>query len=95
MVTINKSFTYSGYFCSTSSSPPLVRGASNDSTDIVSEFHAEAPQATANEELAQGIYMAARAGFEPATFRQKAPNLSVSYHAQNMAQGYIILREQS
>ena len=37
----------------------------------MSEFHAEAPQATANEGLAQGPYVAARAGFEPATLRSK------------------------
>src|SRR6218665_1425950 len=37
--------------------------------DTVSEFHAEAPQATASEELAQGIYVVARAGFEPTTLR--------------------------
>ena len=30
------------------------------------EFHAEVPQATASEGRAQGSYMAARAGFEPA-----------------------------
>jgi len=42
----------------------------------VSEFHAEAPQATASERLAQGPYVAAREssreGFEPATLRTKA-----------------------
>src|SRR6218665_295299 len=32
-------------------------------------LHAETLQATASEGLAQGLYMAARAGFEPATFR--------------------------
>ena len=37
----------------------------------VSEFHAKAPQATANEGLAQGPYVAARAGFEPTTFQTK------------------------
>ena len=37
--------------------------------DTVSEFHTEAPQAT--ERLAQGPYMAARAGFEPTTLRMK------------------------
>ena len=31
------------------------------------EFHAEAPQATAIEGLAQGPYVAAGGGFEPAT----------------------------
>ena|SRR6218665_2499615 len=32
-------------------------------TDIVPEFHAEAPQATVSEGLAQGPYVAARAGY--------------------------------
>ena len=35
------------------------------------EFHAEAPQATASLGLAQGPYVAARAGFEPTTLRSK------------------------
>jgi len=39
--------------------------------DTVSEFHAEAPQATTSEGLVRGPYMAARAGFEPATLRTK------------------------
>ena len=39
------------------------------STDTVSDFHPEARQATASERLAQGPYVAARAGFEPATLR--------------------------
>src|SRR6218665_2385881 len=39
---------------------------SQHSTDTVSEFHSEMPQATASEGLAQGPYVAARAGFEPA-----------------------------
>jgi len=37
----------------------------------VSEFHAEAPQATASEGFAQGPYVAARAGCELATLRTK------------------------
>src|SRR6218665_1581169 len=40
--------------------------------DTVSEFHAEAPQATVSEGLAQGPYVAARAGFEPTTLRSAA-----------------------
>ena len=44
---------------------------SRHSTDTVSEFYAEAPQATASEGLAQGPYVAARVGFEPATLRTK------------------------
>src|SRR6218665_863801 len=39
--------------------------------DAVSEFHTKAPQATVNEGLAHGSYLAARQGFEPATFRTK------------------------
>ena len=35
--------------------------------DTVSVFHAEAPQATVSEGLAQGPYVAPRAGFEPTT----------------------------
>ena len=35
------------------------------------EFHAEAPQATASEGLAQGPYVAARARFETATLWTK------------------------
>ena len=34
-------------------------------------LHAEALQATVSEELAQGSYVAARAGFEPTTLRSK------------------------
>ena len=37
----------------------------------MSEFHAEAPQATASEGLSQGPYVAARAGFEPMTLWTK------------------------
>jgi len=37
----------------------------------MSKFHAEAPQATGSEGLAQGPYMAARAGFERTTLRTK------------------------
>src|SRR6218665_1226063 len=48
-------------------------------TDTVSEFHAEAPQATASEGLSQGSYVGARAGFEPTTL-WKAPNLPMSHH---------------
>ena len=39
--------------------------------DTVSKFHVKAPQATASEGLAQGLYIAARAGFEPMTIRMK------------------------
>ena len=53
-----------------SSSSLLIRGAP-DTALAVSEFHAEAPQATANEGLAQWFCVAARARFEPTTFQTK------------------------
>src|SRR6218665_2061681 len=59
-----------------------TRRRSRHSMDTVSEFHAEASQATASKGLSQGPYVAARAGFEPATFwKQLALNLSLSHHA--------------
>jgi len=39
--------------------------------DTASEFHAKAPQAIVSEGLAQGLYVAARTGFEPTTLRTK------------------------
>src|SRR6218665_3479059 len=39
------------------------------STDTVSKFHAEAPETTASEGLAQGPYEASRARVEPTTLR--------------------------
>ena len=64
-------FIHSSYFCSAFSSPLLLRGApdTRHNTDTVSEFHAEAPQAIVSEGLAQGPYVAARAGFKLTTFR--------------------------
>ena len=63
-------FIHSSYLCSASSSPSLIRGAS-DSAWILCQFHAEAPQASAREGLVQGPYMAARVRFEPMTIRMK------------------------
>ena len=40
--------------------------------DTVWEFHAEKPQATAREGLAQGPYVAARVGFEPTILQSTA-----------------------
>ena len=37
----------------------------------MSEFHAEASQATASERLVQGPFVEARSGFEPTTFLAK------------------------
>ena len=39
--------------------------------DTVPEFHAEAPQATVSQRLAQGPYVAARAGVELMTLQTK------------------------
>ena len=66
-------FIYSGYFYSVPSSPLLLTGASDYSIDYVSEFHAEAPQATVSERLAQSLsmYVADRARFEPTTLQSK------------------------
>ena len=65
------SFIHSGYFYSASSSPLLLRGAPSTARILCREFHAKAPQATASEGLAQGPYVAARAGFEPTTLQTK------------------------
>ena len=61
----DNSFIHSGYFYSASSSPLLLRSASD--TAWMSEFLAESPQPTASEGLSKGPYMVARAGSEPIT----------------------------
>src|SRR6218665_1852787 len=48
-----------------------TRRRSRHSTDTVPEFHAEAPQATVSEGLAQGPYVAARLGVQPMTIQTK------------------------
>ena len=65
------SFIHSGHFYSTPSSQLLFKGAPDYSTDTVSEFHAEAHRQL-GKGLAQGPYMAARAGVEPTTLWLKA-----------------------
>jgi len=67
------SFFHSGYFFSASSNP---KRRSRHNSDTVSEFHAEAPQTTASEDLAQGPSVAARVWFEPATLRTKGDESS-------------------
>src|SRR6218665_1032480 len=69
-------FSQSCYFYSASSSPLLLRGAA-DTARILAEFHAEAPQATVIEGLAQGLYVAARAGFEPTTLLTKGDESTI------------------
>ena len=65
------SFIHSGYFYSASASPQLLRSTPNYSTDTLSKFHADVPQAIASKGLAQSLYVAARRGFEPVTLRTK------------------------
>src|SRR6218665_4004117 len=62
------SFIHSGHFYSTPSSPLLLRGAPDYSTDTVS---CRSAQAAVGKGLAQGPYVAARAGVEPTTLRLK------------------------
>src|SRR6218665_23640 len=50
---------------------PTFQKRSRHSTYTVSEFHAETPLTSVSEGFVQGPYMAARAGFEPATLRKK------------------------
>ena len=61
------SFIHSSHFYSTPSSPLLLRGAPDYSTDTVSEFHAEAHRQVQVKDLPQGPYMVARAGVESTT----------------------------
>src|SRR6218665_2052543 len=66
------SVSHSGYFNSASIlKSNTTQRHSRHSTDTVSEFHAEAPQATAREGLAQDPYVVARVGVEPTTLRSK------------------------
>src|SRR6218665_1596449 len=59
---IPNSFIHSLYFYSASLSLLLLRRAPDTAWIL---FHAEEPQETASEGLAQGPYVAARAEFEP------------------------------
>ena len=67
----------------------VTQRRSRHSTDIVPEFHAEAPQATVSEGLVQGPYVVARVGVELMTLRTKGVDstnapptpLQVLFHA--------------
>src|SRR6218665_1303854 len=61
------SFIHSGHFYSAPSSPLLLRGAPDYSIGV----SRRSAQATAGKGLAQGFYVAARAGIEPTTLRLK------------------------
>src|SRR6218665_716756 len=75
-------FIHSFYFYSASSSPLLLRG-SRRSADIVSEFHAEAPQTTESEGLGLPKVLTLRleriSNSRP--FGRKASHLRMSHHA--------------
>jgi len=57
------------YFYSASSSPLTYYSEALPTTALIlcRRYHAEALQATVNEGLAQGLYLAASMGFKPAT----------------------------
>src|SRR6218665_876349 len=64
------SFIHSGHFYSAPSSPLLLRGAPDYSTDPVSEFHVEAHRQLQVKDLPRSL-RGARAGVEPTTLRLK------------------------
>src|SRR6218665_3202515 len=68
-------FIHSCHFYCAYSSPLLYSEALPKQHGSVPEFHAGAPQANVSEGLAQGPYVAARAGVEPMTLRTKGPPL--------------------
>jgi len=74
------SFIHSECFYCASSSPLLLRGASDYSIDkYCVGFNTS--KATVSEGLAQGPYVAARVVFQPATLRtQGTPNLPLRHH---------------
>ena len=59
---------------------------SRHTTNTVPEFHGEAPQATVSEGLAQGPYVAARAGVEPMTLRTKGVDCTNAPHTPHTLQ---------
>ena len=63
------SFIHSGYFCSTSSSPLLLRGAPDYSIDTVWVNMLKRYWQLQVNDFSQGSYVTARVGFEPATLR--------------------------
>src|SRR6218665_1501612 len=68
----NISFIHYGHFYSAPSSPLLLRGAPDYSTDTVSELHADAQRQLQVKDLPKVPIMVARAGVEPTTLRLKA-----------------------
>src|SRR6218665_2752567 len=66
------SFVRSDHFYSAYSSPFVLRSAPDTAWILCRSLHAEALRTTASEGLAQGPYVASRAGVEPTTLRFKA-----------------------
>src|SRR6218665_3371779 len=65
------SFIHSGYFYSASSSP-LLLGSTPDTARIVCQsFTVKRDRQLRVKDFAQGLYVTARAGFEPVTLRTK------------------------
>jgi len=59
------------------SSPLLLRGSSDYSIDTVSELSRQALQVNVSEGLAQGPYVVAGVGFEPAILRIQGTELTI------------------
>ena len=74
-----------------SASSDSLRGAPDYSTDTVSGFHAEAPQATASEGLAQGPSVADRVGFEPETLRTQGNELTTEPPCHTIAITIVVM----
>src|SRR6218665_2614895 len=70
-VSSTHSFIHSGHFYSTPSSPLLLRGAPDYSTDTVSEFHTEAHRQLQVKDLPKVSTWGARSRVEPTTLRLK------------------------
>src|SRR6218665_1234836 len=65
----------------------ITQRRSRHNMDTVSEFHAEAPQATASEGLAQGPSWRLERDSNPRPFGRYASNLPMCYHAPRQCEG--------
>jgi len=78
---MNISFSFhSRCFYSASSSPLLLRGTPDYSIDTVVELTRWSATGNYEWRLAQGPFMAARVGFEPATFQTQGTELTTNPH---------------
>ena len=86
-MSISKIYLFYLFIQAISLAPLQAQRRSHHST--VSEFHAEAPQGTASEGLAQGSYKVARAGFkphDPSDERQRIYQWATTPHPKWMTQ---------